>query len=75
MIYSVVDYNEKFAVWNNAEGYFLRSKESSSVIAFADKAKAENMCAFFEEQYGLIVEASKYWIVKSKSSIHRIYIP
>lgn len=62
--YATVAHEGNFAIKNLADGTLLKSKESGTIISFADEYKANNVRDFFQEQYNAIVEASSVWLLK-----------
>jgi hypothetical protein len=75
MNYATVDYHGgRFAIQNTVDGTLLKSKESSSVISFSKKERADKVRDFFQHQYNLIAEAGKTWLLKVDGQMKKVYI-
>lgn len=67
-VYQVIDYNGRFAVKNLLDNSVLKSKESGNIISFPTFQQAERLKNFLDNQYNQIVDASKFWWIKTTTS-------
>ncbi len=67
-VYQVIDHNGRFSVKNLLDNSVLKSKESGNIISFPTFQQAERLKNFLDNQYNQIVDASKFWWIKTTTS-------